>query len=142
MISPVEYRETPPRADLRRHIACLWRLNGGTADPDAGTVVPDGCVELVLALGDDVAAPDGRRLRRFVVGQQLSRTQLTYRGDVDLLCVRLRASGAFPLFGDAAPALAGRIEALDSIAPDLDRALESAGPNRVERILSDRLASR
>ena len=58
MAAPPVYRERPPAAALRPHVACLWtgRL-GDDGTPYAERVLPDGCVDLVW---------DGSRL--FVAG--------------------------------------------------------------------------
>jgi AraC-like DNA-binding protein len=54
------YREQPPPAALRRHVACVWasRVSSGTS-PFVQRVVPDGCMDIIWLDGWlHVAGPD------------------------------------------------------------------------------------
>ena len=43
----------PPRAELEPYVRCLWRLRGGPSEIEpAAQIVPDGCFELMVHLGE------------------------------------------------------------------------------------------
>jgi AraC-like DNA-binding protein len=135
------YREIAPPASLARYVRCLWRL---TADRGAGRpepVLPDGCTEIVVNVGDPFARleADGTSARQPLVllSGQLSRaTQLQATGRIDLWGIRLQpwASGIFP---GTASSLRDHYVALDHLSPRLtDALLEAVGthiPGRAER---------
>ncbi|MGH2960587.1 MAG: DUF6597 domain-containing transcriptional factor, partial [Solirubrobacterales bacterium] len=52
------YRELSPPPDLREHVRCGWML--GPVSGEAGTVLPDGCMDIVWreGIGLIAAGPD------------------------------------------------------------------------------------
>ena len=62
----LRYVEHRPRAALRPHLECLWLVSDPR--PRAGRaperVVPDGCPELIVHLGDPFSRQVGGRWRR------------------------------------------------------------------------------
>jgi AraC-like DNA-binding protein len=123
----MDYRERAPAPALARSVRALWMLSsGGVGAPaEAGTILPDGCVEIVLSYGDAVTLPgDDRELRRFVVGPTDRAYRLSYRGTVDLIGVRLAPAAAAGFLGPPR-AIAGRIVHLIDVDPDLDVALRN-----------------
>ncbi len=144
----MQYREFAPAVALRESIRCYWLLRddpapvaapasagGGSADGDPA--FPDGSPELILNLGDPFVAiaADGserEQPRIFLVGQITGPFRVRPSGTVDLVGVRLEASGATWLrqdpvairdhFVDLGAALGGALDRLWSelarLAPD------------------------
>lgn len=95
----MEYRELRAPASLREHVECVWLVAGAsTACAPAETIVPDGCAELILHLGERFAAglerADGRQPEAVLVGP-LSRPFQVARpsGRILTLGVRFRPGG-------------------------------------------------
>ncbi len=88
----VPYREFPPHAGLRRHVACYWSIRCALP-PSEGqddAVVPDACIDFLFDLAGDGADLIGTMTRPLAVSRV---------GHLDLLGVRLRP-GAIPSFVD------------------------------------------
>ena len=129
------YTEFPPSPALERYIECFWSISskGMPAPADAGTIMPDGAVELVLNFGEIVERrqndrPNATRLKHMVVGQMDHCARVDYKGAVDLLGVRFHPAGAFPFFNVPANEYSGQILRLD----DLTRHLEGQIQNRID----------
>ncbi len=127
----MQYCESPAPEGLRAHVECIWTLEGDRADfmarPDP--ILPDGCVEWIVNLGDPVheILPDGsRRLqeRRFVLGQMTTCVQIEPQGAVRFVGMRFHPAGAAPCLRASMQDLAGRCIPADEAWRELDRALE------------------
>jgi AraC-like DNA-binding protein len=102
----VKYRERRPPPALRPYVECVWAISGpASLRPRAPErVVPDGCPELIVHLGDPFARRIGGRWavqpRAFLAGT-LSRPWLLRAGRrVDTVGIRFRAgetTGVLPL---------------------------------------------
>lgn len=59
----LRYREHRPGANLRPHVECLWIVSDSVVRSDRSPerVLPDGCPELIVHLGDPFARLIGRR---------------------------------------------------------------------------------
>lgn len=62
----MHYQQIPPGAPLGRHVECFWFLRDG---PPAGPreierIVPDGCTELIVHLGQPFERLTARGLER------------------------------------------------------------------------------
>jgi AraC-like DNA-binding protein len=137
----VNYREAAVPDSLRPFVSALWTLSsdGRRAPKDAGTILPDGSVELVVSRGGGVRRrPRGRRLVRFVVGQMERPWRLSYDGAVDLAGVRLHPAAGRSVLRRSQQPLVGRIVAMSEIASELDRLL--SGPDTVLDALATHLA--
>lgn len=129
----MKYREIVPNAALRQHIACFWTISseGASAPPDAGSILPDGSLELVLNFADPVLRRGGNssatdRLQRMVVGQMDRPNGVRYTGKVDLLGVRFQPAGARAFFPCPLSELSGQIHRLDSVVSRLDKTLATS----------------
>jgi AraC-like DNA-binding protein len=94
----IEYREIEPSAALAPFVRCLWHLSGA-ADParEPQPIVPDGCVEIVLNLGDPFLRVNGGthvQPAAMLVGQLTSPVVVIPTGSVDVWGVRLQPWGA------------------------------------------------
>jgi AraC-like DNA-binding protein len=123
------------------------RGSGGDAAVPPDKVRPDGCLELVLHLGDPFAAggaPD--RLRRqpaaVLVGQLTGCLFLRPGARVESIGIRFRPGGAFPFLGPRVHELTGAVVPLgdlwgraaveleDAVAASPDRAAQAAAAGR------------
>jgi AraC-like DNA-binding protein len=127
----MEYREYLPSPPLRHLVECFWTISsaGQPAPAEAGQVMPDGGVELVLNFADPVhrcsAGPaDHDPLLSMVVGQLPRAYHLDYIGRVDLLGTRFQPFGAYPILGVPLHELAGQAIDLDAILDRFHRKVE------------------
>jgi AraC-like DNA-binding protein len=152
----LKYRERRPTPALRPYVECVWTISAPRASSTRAPerVLPDGCPELIVHLGDPFARSiDGRwavQPRAFLAGT-LSRPWLLRAGRrVDTVGIRFRAgqtTGVLPLSmagaSDRELALAGIVGR--AAAGALVRTLRSARSETarfaaVERWLRARLA--
>ncbi len=127
-------RPTPP---LHRYVECFWALEGAGAPGSVERVLPDGCVEWIVHVGDpwshlvESASGTLRRdlqPRAFVAGQ-LSRYLLLEPGRrVHTFAVRFRPAGAALLTGGGVDALTNRQERIENV-------LGAAGAELTEALL-------
>lgn len=119
----------------------FWRLSG-PAEPAVGEpepVLPDGCVEIIVHLGDPFRAMnDGRselQPRVLFGGPGTRPVRLAPTGHVDVIGARFEAGAAARLAGGSLEGFVDRIVALDEIAAALARGLdeELASPACGER---------
>src|SRR5262247_3055646 len=116
----MRYTVLRPSAGLRADIECFWRLDGeGTGLPDE-TIVPDGCMEIVLHLEDRFARVDragdaATQPRAFVVGQMLAPLVVRPAARVETWGIRFRPGGAAPYVGGGMQEFAGRLIELESV---------------------------
>lgn len=71
----MKYREIKPKAPLSHFVECFWTLESDApTDPDGDPILPDGCPEMVLNLGEPFCEykEDGSKQtqpKQLVVGQ-------------------------------------------------------------------------
>lgn len=136
----MEYVELEPGPALRGR-ARFWRLTGSSSigEPQFEPVLPDGCVELIVHLGDPFAIErEGRRelqSRALFAGPGTAPVRLAPTGRVDVVGVRLEAGAAAGLVDAPMAELTDRIPELDAVAHDFARGLgeELADPGHDER---------
>ncbi len=115
----MEYAEHRPPAALRPHLECLWSVTGlGVREPQR--VVPDGCPELIVHLGDvferRVGARWVRQPRLFLAGT-LTRPWLLRPGRrVITLGARFRPGAVTSLFPRSMAGMADREIAIEDLA--------------------------
>src|SRR5262245_41630491 len=116
------YVEFQPDPSLTGLVDCYWRISGErlAVAPDAGQVLPDGCVEIVFCSSGCVQ-PSGElsRLTQFIIGTSKQRTDLTYAGDIELIGARLRSASASALLGIPALEITGMVLELDQLSTRL-----------------------
>lgn len=102
----LKYRERRPAPALRPFVECVWMISGPrVSSPRAAErVVPDGCPELIVHLGDPFARWTGGRWvvqpRAFLAGTLSRPWRLRAGRRVDTLGIRFRAgetTGILPL---------------------------------------------
>lgn len=113
------YREYAPPDGLVHLVECFWTIRSEDPLPDArlNRVLPDGCSDIIVDLGEPSARPAGLppRCRSYAVGIMETALVVELTGRVDLLGVRFRPGGATPVLGVPADELAGRRLALDDV---------------------------
>ena len=131
---PLRYRELAPLPALLPYVECLWLLEGATGnDCTTHPVLPDGCAELIIHLGDPFEAtlddgPPRLQSRAHFVGQLERRLLLRPSRRVAVLGVRFRPAGAAALLREPQARLTGGWVELEALIGQLGRELvEIAG---------------
>lgn len=142
----LQYREHRPPADLADLIECFWTLRAdGTGRPGEEVpdqILPDGCPELILNLGDPFREPGDRRPRPDIsfAGQLRQGIHLLTPHRLDAIAIRFQPAGAAALFGPTIHELTDRIAPLDTLDPALTKELTAAvdgcgdDPGRIRRL--------
>jgi AraC-like DNA-binding protein len=146
MLLSVRYVELEPAAPLRGRVR-FWRLSGAGGERAPEPVLPDGCVELIVHLGDPFRVWTERGLelqpRLLLAGPGTRPVRLAPTGRIDVIGARFEAGAASALAPLAE--LVDVIPALDAVRGELAHGLgeELAEPRRGERwtdVLTRRLA--
>jgi AraC-like DNA-binding protein len=118
----MRYEEHPVPAALRRHVECFWSLSseGRPAPPEAGCVLPDGGVEVVVGRADSGSGAGGVRLERMLVGPLERPVRVRYPGRVELVAARFRPTAARGLASGPMRGLANAVHPLSRVSPVLD----------------------
>lgn len=140
MSDALQYYEIAPPSHLRPHIRCIWRLRGAPPRDEASRadpIVPDGCVEMVLNMGDAFVRhmPDRTshfQPRRLVAGQISRSVSIAPSGHIDLWGIRFHPWSAASFLGVSANELRDEFLTIDDAAPSLD-----AGFRRLDGCTSD-----
>jgi hypothetical protein len=96
------YREILPPTELSDVVDCCWIQRGDFAPPTRPTLargLPDGCMDILVALGDFPRPLDSEDLaphRAFVVGTMTRQQLFVLEGRVDMVAIRFKPGGARP----------------------------------------------
>jgi AraC-like DNA-binding protein len=124
---PAGYSEQAPPADLANHVLCFWTTltrSAETSDPDAvHRVLPDGCVDIVLAFGHAPDPRPGELTAAFGVGAMTKPLVLRGPGARLYVGVRFRPGFAFAAFGIPASELTDERIAYELLSQDGERDL-------------------
>jgi AraC-like DNA-binding protein len=123
MSDHIEYREIEPSPALAPFVRCLWHLSGpADAAREAQPIVPDGCAEIVLNLGDPFLRVNGGthvQPAAMLVGQLTGPVVVIPTGVVDVWGVRFQPWGAAACLGTPLIELREATIALDDVLPSL-----------------------
>lgn len=115
------YREHAPPDPLADVVECFWTIRSASPLPAVVTnrVLPDGCSDIIVDLGEPPAGSTGwyPRSRSYVVGTMRTALVVELTGRIDLLGVRFRPGGGTPVLGVPADELAGQRFALVDVVP-------------------------
>lgn len=152
----MDYREVRPSPLLARFLECFWFLSAeDAAGAPPESVLPDGCTELIVHLGepfrrfDDAGAPETQP-GAFFVGQMTRPLVVQPSRRPKAMGIRFRPGGALALVGVPMPDLSNRVVVLDDLwghaGRDLEEALHDARSDAqriaiAEKFLLKRLAS-
>jgi AraC-like DNA-binding protein len=142
------YEARAARVELEPFVKCLWRLRGAPGEIEPQPIVPDGCFELIVHLGEpfvehavharesSATSAVPRAQDRALLAATLRRTVVVAAsGEVDVIGVRFHPARAYPFLA-VAPA-----EVVDTVAPAIDvmaRELSTL-PARLEPAASETL---
>jgi AraC-like DNA-binding protein len=124
MSDSMRYTERFPAVALRRFVDAFWTLSSGDAPApaEAGTILPDGMMEIVVVIrGAITVPPAGRPHHRLLLGPSDRARRLRYDGAIEIAGVRLRPGAATTLLTASLAYLSDRIVPLAEAAPELDR---------------------
>jgi AraC-like DNA-binding protein len=142
----MQYREYPVPAPLDAVVECVWflRAAGGHGGEALQRVLPDGCMELIVHLGEAfVSVSDaGTRTRQagsLLVGMLTRPIALqTPSGAIDTMGVRFRPGGAYAFVPGPVATLADGAVALDDLwgaeGPRLVEQLHATGDDVAARV--------
>ncbi len=146
------YAELAPSPSLARFVRVIWTLDVPAEYHQPQTIVPDGCPEIVINLGDPVDRrhEDGaleRHPRQLLVGQTTRGTVVEPSGRLRLAGVRMHPWAAAAFLGRDAGELADEIVPLGvavsrSLAQLIDGAADGASPRSVAAMLRTTLERR
>jgi AraC-like DNA-binding protein len=129
----MHYAEYAPAAPLAPFVRCIWTLEGHAADLDEPIqpILPDGCPELVMHLGDafERLHSDGRTERQALVllaGQLTEHLLIRPTGRVAVIGVRFHPDGAAALVDVPQRDLVGLTIDVDALSAALGRSLRAA----------------
>jgi AraC-like DNA-binding protein len=147
----MRYREYAALPALASIVRCVWTLEGHARDlGDVQPVLPDGCPEIILHLGDAferIHRDGGREHQPLTIfaGQLLGPLDLRATGRVAVVGIRLRPDGAAALLREPQQNLVGLTLGLDVLSPSLGHLLDEVRgdarkPDDVAQIVQPALA--
>jgi len=97
----MSYQQFSPSPGLAPYIDAYWTLTGKNAKTVAEKIMPDGCVDIILNLGEDVLTGDSdlrmKNRYTYLVGTMTRYKQIVRWGDTNLVGIRFKP-GAFSFF--------------------------------------------
>jgi AraC-like DNA-binding protein len=152
----IVYAEFAPPPALRAYVRCFWRLRCATPlseVPPAEPILPDGCVEVVLHLGEPFSRRDNdalvRQPKQLLAGQITTAIVLQPSTTMDVWGIRLHPWAAGAFLGLPSVELRDRVLSLDELSASLARALSGVADEEGDdaqlaflvRVLSTHVAS-
>ena len=148
MSESLQYQELDVPPALATHVRCLWRMSGrwsGATPPEP--IIPDGCPEIVLNLGDAFVRHTNvgshRQPRSLVAGQITRAITLQPSGHVDVWGIRFQPWSAAPLLGSSGAEMRDCLTSIDDVAPrlgaDLDAVADTRDTARQRDVIVERL---
>jgi AraC-like DNA-binding protein len=133
----LQYREISPPGVLAHFVRCIWRLRGDPTAGPAEPIIPDGCAEIVINVGDPFIrhtsdAASHRQPARLVAGQITRALTLEPSGRIDIWGIRFHPWCAATLLGVSGFELRDHVVSLDDVTRSLDSALAAVGDQRTE----------
>lgn len=121
-MSVLSHRTRPVSPPLAPHVEHLWTARGYLPAPWRNMILPDGAMELIINLGDPQALcalddPAAQKVFRhsWITGERTDPIVIDEAGYVHLVGVRIRAGGAWPLFGIPLREFTDQVVELESI---------------------------
>ncbi len=95
------YRQYGPHADLTNYIDAYWTAKGDKKELTSEKILPDGCVDLILNLGEDCNTDNGKFIMKtdksYLVGTMTSFKETNMNLETYLVGVRFKPA-AFSAF--------------------------------------------
>jgi len=117
----MDYQTFQPHIDLSEFVKCFWTLNvPKEPNPQKQRIVPDGCIELIFTLGDDVKRFVSERKhiiqpRSMVLGQITEPFYIEPMGVVDVFAIRFFPGGFIPFTTGSIKDLENKETALEAL---------------------------
>lgn len=88
----MHYQEYDPHPELRTYIAAYWTATGTRQDGHSSRILPDGCIDIILNLGEDYAADNlvMKNEQAYLVGTMTRYKETAGQGQLYLLGIRFR----------------------------------------------------
>jgi AraC-like DNA-binding protein len=115
----LRFQESPPPEALRAFVHSMWTFSAEAGPPLVHRVLPDGCVSIVLAMGDEAT-------KSTLVGPRRTELAVPVTAGVRFHGVRMRPEGAGALLGIVPRAWVERVAPLAEANPALAAMLASA----------------
>jgi len=133
----LHYREISPPGVLADFVRCIWRLYGNPTSGSAEPIIPDGCAEVVVNVGDPfirhtAGGLSHRQPARLVAGQITRALTLEPSGRVDIWGIRFHPWCAASFLGVPASELRDQVVSLDDVAQSLNDAFDPLADQRAE----------
>ncbi|MHA4809540.1 DUF6597 domain-containing transcriptional factor [Flavitalea flava] len=97
----MRYRQVLPHRDLAPYIDAYWTITGKSTIAAAEKIMPDGCIDIILNLGEDFKTDNGSFLMKnqqaYLVGTMTRYKEIIRSGDTNLIGIRFKP-GAFLFF--------------------------------------------
>jgi AraC-like DNA-binding protein len=115
----VKYVEKRATASISPYVECVWAVSAARSARTPERIVPDGCPEIIVHLGDPferlVAGKWRRQPRAFLAGTLTRPWSVRSGTDVRTIGLRFRAAGVTALFGGSLAGTADREVALANV---------------------------
>lgn len=121
------YSEVKPHQTLSPYIDAYWIAESKGFESQKSRILPDGCVDIILNLGDDYKTEEGNILMRndtaYLIGTTTHYNENTIRSDTKLLGIRFKpaAFSVFYKFSSLHEFTDQHIEFEKGLAPDIQK---------------------
>jgi AraC-like DNA-binding protein len=121
------YKEFHPHPSLQPYIDAFWTLNSVQGTVTSEVIMPDGCIDIIVNLGNELYTDDGKvrmdHRHAYLVGTMTRYKKITRPSETNLIGIRFKP-GAFSYFYDY-PFLKEIVnktaEFEKHLAPDIDK---------------------
>src|SRR5580692_8727404 len=121
------YQEFHPHPMLQPYIDAFWALNSEHGSDTSEVIMPDGCIDIIVNLGNECYTDDGQvkmdHRHAYLVGTMTRYKKLTRPSDTKLFGIRFKP-GAFSYFYDYPflKEVANKTDGFEKrLAPDIDK---------------------
>lgn len=126
------YVEYKPHLNLVDYIDAYWLARGNSLKLKIEKILPDGCVDIILNLGDDCEGADGtismQTEKAYLVGTMTKFREAILKPETKLLGIRFKPSAfsAFYEIGSLHEVTDMVIELEKNLAPDIQKTIQSS----------------
>ncbi len=123
------YQQFEPHLALRPYIDAYWTVTGNNPEPVSQRILPDGCVDIILNLGDDLRDKDGISMKSenvYLVGTMTQAIESRVQQNTHLLGIRFKPAGfsAFYQYASLHGFTDKTVAFETKLAPDLKQTLK------------------
>jgi AraC-like DNA-binding protein len=142
----MSYTQFNPHSALASYIDAYWMVTGHEAELKTEKILPDGCVDIIFNLGDDVETDNGRFLMKseqaYLIGTMTRSKVTTRRPGTKLLGIRFKpaAFSAFYDFSSLHETTDQTIELEKTLSPDIGKMMRYS-TNDFDRFFINKLSA-